>query len=225
MPSYFYLELDRTPPASVSIVIDGGQIYSTDQLVDLAISTADASKVGYTMKIWGDVDPVHNANVQTTEGASAWINYQESLQIKLSAGDGNKNVYLKIRDEVYNVSSQVSDSINLNTTVPQVTTSAISVAKISENTGKNEATFSFTSDVNFTEYKVKIVSSESATHDTGVLIGMANGSTGMSGTGTFSSATPINCKINGTDYATASSVDAIKCVKVFVRNEAGLWSV
>ena len=48
------------------------------------------------MKVWGNVNNAYNVNVQSTEGASAWIAYQTSLQIKLASGDGSKTVFLKI---------------------------------------------------------------------------------------------------------------------------------
>lgn len=87
------------------------------------------------------------------------------------------------------------------------------------------ATFSFTSDVAFTEYKIKVVPSKSSLHDAGTLIGTANGSTNMTATGTFKASAAITCKIYGKDLEAASSGDGEKIIKVFVKNAHGTWSV
>lgn len=87
------------------------------------------------------------------------------------------------------------------------------------------ATFSFTSNTAFTEYKIKVVPSNSSLHDAGVQIGTANGSTNMSATGTFKASTAISCKIYGKDLELASSGDGEKIIKVFVKNAHGTWSV
>ena len=225
MANYFNLILDTTAPQGVSISLNNGEVYATDQLVTATIATTDNPTTGYTMKVWGSVDNSYNANIQTTEGASAWIAYNTSQQVKVSTTDGEKTIYLKIRDDVYNESSQTSDSITLNTAVPTVTLGGVSVTKVSKVVGKNETTFSFTSDVPFTEYKIKVVSGTSSTQDTGVVILTTNGSTNMDGTGSFASGTPINCSIKGADLEVASAGDGTKIVKIFVKNEAGIWSV
>lgn len=99
------------------------------------------------MKVYGNVDTSYNANIQDTEGASAWITYSTSQEVKLSSGDGSKIVYVKIRDDVYNESSQASDSITLDTSVPVVTiNSGPDVTKISKQTGKRTCSFQFQAD-------------------------------------------------------------------------------
>lgn len=224
MANYFYLTLDTTAPASTTMQINGGAVYTTDQLVNVDIGTTDGDTTGYMMKLWGEVDISHNPSILTTEGASNWITYAPTIQIRLSDGDATKAVYSKIRDDVYNESGQMSDSITLNTAVPVATLGGISVTKISKVAGKNESTFSFTSDVVFTEYKIKIVTGISAQEDTGVQMGIVNGSTNMAASGSFPAGTPINCKITGTDLELASGGDGQKIVKIFVLNEAGIWS-
>ena len=176
--------------------------------------------------MWGNVDTTHNANIQGTEGASSWITYNVSQQVKLSPVDGSKTIYLKIRDDVYNESAQVSDSINLDQTIPVVTIVGPDVYKISKNNGKNISSFSFQCDSVFNEYKIKVVGASGATHDTGIQIGSANGSSNVSGNvGGYLASTPINCQITGADLESASAGDGSKIIKVFVRDEAGLWSV
>jgi len=225
MASYFTLTLDTTGPASPSISLDGGAEYATAQLVTATIGTTDTPTTGYQMKIWGDVDTTHNASIQTTEGASAWITYSTSQQVKLSSGDGSKTVYLKIRDDVYNESSQASDTIILDMTLPVVTVSNVSATKISKVSGKDEMTFQFSSDSIFDEYKVKVVATSGAANGTGTQIGTTNGSANVSGsTGNYPAATPITVTIKGADLEIASGGDGDKIIKVFVLDDAGNWS-
>ena len=225
MASYLTLTLDTTGPASPSISLDGGAEYATAQLVTATIGTTDSPTTGYQMKIWGDVDTTHNANIQDTEVASAWISYSTSQQVKLSSGDGSKTVYLKIRDDVYNESAQASDTIILDMTLPVVTVSNVSATKISKVAGKNEMTFQFSGDTQFDAYKVKVVATSGAAHDTGTQIGTVNGSANVSGsTGNYPAATPITVTINGADLELASGGDGAKIIKVFIQDDAGNWS-
>ncbi len=226
MANYFYLVKDTTGPASPSIQIDADAQFAVQQLVEATIGTGDGDTTNYQMKIWGDVDTEFNADVQGTEENSNWISYATSKQIKLSSGDGSKTVYLKIRDDVYNESSQASDSIILDTTLPVVTITGPDVSKISKKATKNVASFSFSIDTIFDEYVVKVVASTGAAHDTGTVILTANGSVNMSGNdGDYPASTPINCQINCADLEVASAADGQKIIKVFVRDKAGNWSV
>lgn len=234
MANYFNLILDTTGPSNPSIIINGGAYYSTADLVDLTINTGDGSTSGYQMKVWGDVDLANDSNIQDTEANSTWITFATSKQVKLSAGDGQKTINLRIRDEVYNESALVSDSIIKDTTLPVVTISGPDVSKISKINGKNECSFSFQADSEFEEYKVKAVSSTGASHDTGTLIPTTAGSTNMSGSfdadgalgdsNGHSANDPITCVINGADLETANAGDGTKIIKVFVRDDAGNWS-
>lgn len=226
MANNFTLTLDTTGPSNPSVQIEGGAAYVTQQIVDLTIGTSDGDTTGYQMLIWGSVDLAYNANIQDTDANSTWITYNTTQQIKLSTGDAEKTIYIKIRDDVYNESSQASDSTILDTTLPVVTITGPDVPKISKISGKNVCSFSFQSDVIFDEYKVKVVSAAGAAHDTGVLIGITNGSTNMSGNaGSYAASTPINCQIFGTDLETASAGDGDKIIKVFVKDQATNWSV
>ncbi|WP_100406684.1 hypothetical protein [Bacillus solitudinis] len=224
MSNYFLLTLDTTGPSNPTFVIEGGAAFSNDVFVNCAINTGDGTKTGYQMKIWGEVDATNEATIQPTEAESTWITYQSTKQVKLSSTDGPKTLYLKLRDDVQNESAQVSDSITLDTTKPIVTISGPDVSKVSKKSGKDVAAFSFMSDQAFAEYKVKVVSSTGAAHDTGTQISTANGSTNMFGT-TGAADTSINCSINGADLETASAGDGEKIIKVFVKDSAGNWSV
>ena len=218
MASFFNLILDTLAPSGVTLKINNGAQYTTTREVTLNIGTNDSDTVGYQMKIWG-IDGVD------TESAASWETFSTSKTVTLSDTDGLKKVYVKIRDDVYNESSSVSATITLNTTIPSVTITGPDVSKISKISPKNVATFSFVSDVDFEEYKVKGVPSASSLNDAGTLIGTTNGSTNMTGTsGGYKADTAIQCKINGADLEAASSGDGDKIIKVFVKNAAGTWS-
>lgn len=233
MANFFTLTLDTTGPASPSIVLNSNAQFATAALVTAAISTADASQTGYQMKIWGDIDLTwakNNGLVGSTatvvsEATALWITYAASKQLQLSSGDGAKSVSLQLRDDVYNVSATVSDSINLDTTRPIVTVTGPDVSKISKQVGKDVASFSFTADTAFVEYKVKVVSSSGADQGTGTQIGTTNGSTNMAATGTFAAGAVINSTIDGADLEAASAGDGSKVIKIFVRDDSGNWSI
>lgn len=218
MASYFNLVLDTLAPQGLSIKLNNGSQYTTSKSVTLGISLSDASTTGYQMKVWG----ISGAE---TEADASWETYAASKSITLLNNDGLKTVYVKVRDDVYNETATASATITLDTSVPSVTITGPDVSRISKTSPKDVATFSFTSDVAFAEYKVKVVPSKSSLHDSGVLIGTTNGSTNMSATGSFKANTAITCKIYGKDLETASSGDGQKIIKVFVKNSLGTWSV
>lgn len=218
MASYFNLTLDTLAPQGLTIKLNNGSQYTTSKAVQLAINVTDESADGYQMKVWG-IDGI------AKESDAVWETLANVKDITLPTGDGLKTVYVKVRDDVYNETAVTSTSITLDTSVPAVTIIGPDVSRISKTSPKDVATFSFTSDVAFTEYKIKVVPSKSSLHDAGTLIGTANGSTSMSATGTFKASTAISCKIYGKDLEAASSGDGEKIIKVFVKNTVGTWSV
>ena len=233
MANFFNLTLDTTGPASPSISLAAGATYATASLLTATIGTTDAPTTGFQMKFWGDIDlawakanGVVGAGATTVlEADGLWVTYATSKQLQLTTPDGVKTVNCKIRDDVYNESAQISDSITLDTTKPIVSITGPDVPKVSKQTGKCTAAFSFTVDTIFTEYKVKVVPSTGSAENTGTTILTAHGSTFMAATGSFPAATAISCTINGTDLEDASTGDAAKIIKVFVKDDAGNWSV
>lgn len=218
MASYFNLVLDTLAPQGLTIKLNNGSQYTTSKAVQLAINVTDESANGYQMKVWG-IDGI------AKESDAVWETLANVKDITLPTGDGLKTVYVKVRDDVCNETAAASATITLDTSVPAVTIIGPDVSRISKTAPKNVATFSFTSDVTFTEYKIKVVPSKSSLHDAGTLIGTANGSTNMTATGTFKASTAISCKIYGKDLEAASSGDGEKIIKVFVKNAHGTWSV
>ena len=226
MASYFNITLDTLAPSGNTFSINNADVFTNTSAVTAYFTTADASTTGYQIKIWGAVDTAENANIQTLEANSAWIAYSGSTAVKLSSGDGSKTLYGKIRDDVYNETAELSDSITLDTTAPVVTIStAPDVSRISKVAGKREVTFTWESDTQFDEYKIKVVSSSNALHNTGTTIGETY-STDMSGEAlNYPATTGITSVIDGRDLETASAGDGVKVVKVFVKDDAGNWSV
>jgi hypothetical protein len=228
--NYVTVELDLQAPATPTIAIEGGNMYATTDLVDVQIGTADTVTTGYEMKIWGAVDVGANLSIQATREASEWIAFvpNQPVQVRLSAGEGDKTLSVVLRDEVYNESGESSDTIKFDTTRPTVSVSPPDVPKISKQPLRNVVSFSFTADTPFVEYMVKVVNSIGATNDLGTVIPTTNGSVNTSGTtdvGTpfDTTTTPITVTINGSDLELAGGA-GLKTIKVFVRDEAGFWS-
>lgn len=218
MASYFNLVLDTLAPQGLTVKLNNGSQYTTSKNVTLSISISDTSTSGYQMKVWG-IDGA------SSEDNATWETFAATKSIALPTGDGLKTVYVKVRDDVCNETAAASATITLDTSVPAVTIIGPDVSRISKTAPKNVATFSFTSDVDFVEYKIKVVPSQSSLNDAGTLIGTANGSANMKGTGTFKKNNAISCKIYGKDLEMASSGDGEKIIKVFVKNAHGTWSV
>ena len=219
MASYFNLTLDTTAPSGLTLQINDGALYATSTAVTLKIAVSDGQTTGYQMKIWG-ISGVDD------EGSASWENYTTSKSVNLTSGDGLKTVYIKVRDDVGNESTQVSDTITLNTTVPVVTITGPDKSKISKIAGFNTSIINFPSDVEFEEYKVCVVPQNNSTQDAGTVIGTTNGSINTSGSdGDYPASENIQVTINGADLEAASSGDGVKIVKVFVKNAAGTWSV
>lgn len=219
MASFFNLILDTTAPAGVTLSLNDDARYTTSASITAKIGCSDEDTTGYQLKVWGGVAGA------ATEAEAAWVNFSATKAITLSTGDGKKTVNLKVRDDVGNEAAVVTKEIILDTAVPVVTITGPDKSKISKVENFNVAAISFTCDVDFVEYKVKVVPATNSLQDAGVVIGTANGSTNMSGTGEYPDAEAINCTINGADLEAAVAGDGEKIIKVFVRNAAGTWSV
>lgn len=219
MASFFNLILDTLAPAGLALQLNSGATYATSNTVTAAISLSDESKTGYQMKIWG-------IKAAAEEADASWETFTTSKSLVLTDGDGLKTVYIKVRDDVGNETAAVSASITVNTAVPVVTITGPDKSRISKVSGFDTCAFSFTSDVDFEEYTVRVVPSTSSLHDAGTEIPTTGGSTNTSGSaGGYKKATAINVTIKGADLESASSGDGTKVVKVFVKNAAGTWSV
>lgn len=219
MASFFNLTLDTLAPTGVSLLINNGALYTANTAVNLNIGCTCPDKTGYTMKIWGSVVGA------ATEAEATWQAYAETKAITLTATDGLKTVYLKVRDAVWNEAAAVSKTITLNTAIPVVTITGPDVSIISKVAGKDTSIVNFSTDADFSEYKVGVVTADNAAQGTAVVIPTTGGSINTSGNGSFKKDTNIQVTIKGTDLQTAAGgSDGTFIVKVFVKNIAGTWS-
>lgn len=219
MASYFNLTLDTTAPTGLALSINDDALYTTSTTVTLKIAVADGVTTGYQMKIWGIADVAD-------EGSASWETFATTKSVALTSGDGLKTVHVKVRDDVGNESAEVTDTITLDTTIPVVTVTGPDKSKISKVSSFNQSVINFTTDVEFTEYKVCVVPQTSSTQDAGTVIPTDNGSTNTSGSaGNYPASQNIRVTITGADLEAASSGDGVKIVKVFVKTASGLWSV
>lgn len=219
MASFFNLTLDTLAPTGLAVSLNDNAEYTTSATVTLSVEVEDSPTTGYQMKIWG-------INSAENEEDASWETYTPSKSITLISGDGQKTVCVKVRDDVGNETSAVTDTIILDTKVPSVTITGPDKSKISKVATFNESRFSFSADVAFEEYKVCVVPQNSSAQEAGQVIPTTAGSTNTSGSdGDYEASTPIQVMINGTDLETVSGGDGVKIIKVFVRTAAGTWSV
>ena len=204
MASYFQLTLDTLAPTISAFVINSGA----------SVTSSDAA----SMKIWG-------INGVASEADASWETFASTKSVTLTSGDGSKTVYVKVRDSVYNESSASSATITLSTALPTIAVVGADVSVISEQSGKNVATFSFTSNMALKAWKVKVVPANNSAQDAGEQIPSTAGSVNMTGT-TLAANTSVECKINGTDLSTAvGGADGTYIIKVFGQASANdLWS-
>lgn len=214
MASYFNLTLDTLAPTITAFSINNGASVTTDRNVTLNITAPEAA----SMKIWG-IDGVAN------EASASWETFSGTKSVTLTSGDGSKTVYVKVRDSVYNESAAASDTITLSTAIPTITITGPDVSVISEQSGKNVATFSFSSSMALKAWTVRLVPSNASAHDAGTQIPITGGSTNMSGT-TLAANTSKECKIYGADLSSAAGgTDGTYIIKVFGQASANdLWS-
>lgn len=108
---------DTTPPANTSVVIAGGATSTASTAVTLTFGATDASQM-----------MIGNSSAFTS---STWEVYTVTKLWTLTSGVGTKAVYAKFRDTTGNVSSPVSDTIELvagstaTTTLPIVVVTPI----------------------------------------------------------------------------------------------------
>lgn len=226
--SYFYLVLDTKPPANPRLVLDGGAAVAGRREVVVGIASPDyegGSRDVEMMLLWGDVDPAADALVQPTEAASAWQTFQPEYVVRLAGGSGRKTVNARLRDDVCNETPVFCGFIDLDLDSPVVTiASAIDRARISKVAPCDTAVFQWHASRPFTSYEVRVVPTVGSPHQAGAPIRSAHGSANTQGVGAFPADTVITTVVNGVDLEIASPGDSLKLVKVFVRDDAGVWS-
>jgi hypothetical protein len=202
-----------------------------DANVSLTRKIAVANDATLNIEIDGGTTNVNDlaTSTNTTAGvlSSSWITYDTSKNIKLSLGDGTKTIYLKIRDDVGNETTYVSDSISLDSTSPVVAImSGPTPNKISKVATYDTSAIEWQTDEAFVEYKIKVVPTTGSDNTTGTLVGTSNGSSNTSGSaGNYPASENITTNIKGADLEAASAGDGTKIVKVFVKDATGNWSI
>ncbi|WP_134682954.1 Ig-like domain-containing protein [Brevibacillus migulae] len=102
-----HFSIDTTSPQG-TLEINGGASHTNKRDVTLHINYGDAERMRFTNDPgnWND---------------STWVNAASQIPWTVEAGDGTKTVYMQLRDALGNVSSNYSDTIELDTTAPVVT--------------------------------------------------------------------------------------------------------
>ena len=233
--SSFNVVLDTTAPGGAALSLNGGASTSTSVDITAALTTTDNPVTGYQILIWGTgVDPAFNASIQTAQGSSSWITptwtgsgpFTANQAVRLTTGDGSKSVSARIRDDVWNETSTLTQSITLDTTAPTVNwTTGPDVTKVSTLSGKRTVNATFTIGAeSVVAYEVAVVANSGSARGSGTVIGTTNGSTGVSG-GAKANGTTQAVVLDARDIQAASAGDGTKVIKVFVQDAAGNWSV
>lgn len=236
MAGYTNLTLDTTAPSSVSVIINNEEIKTNSAEVTLSITCSDEDLKGYQMKIWG-------TSSAETEDSASWENFQNTKNITLPAGDGGKTVFVKVRDDVWNESVTVSDTIMLQTKLPSVLDLVLFNSKISLVSGRNMSTGIFEIDESISALKIMIVQNINAAYNdpTNISIPTKYGSYMESDLGRIPNASSdvleadetmvesvysLNFTLCADDIQTASPGDGVKIIKIFVKSaESGNWSL
>lgn len=224
----FNLTLDTTPPAAPSIQIAGGAAQTISLTPTLSISSSELDIKD--MLIYGDI--VDSNGDPITESDAVWQTFASTASIRFDEALETKTVYVKLRDDVGNISTAGSATIELVEEAPVVTIQSISTGtvtndgtyRISEQTGYNQATVTFRVDKQVQEYKAVVVQNTTDLHTAGTAI---TGTSWIAADNTEIKAanTDITLTITGTNYKTAVSSDGTYIVKIFAKSKAGNWSV
>lgn len=219
MAAHFNITLDTTAPAGGAISIDGGAVATNVQAVNVEITTTDPDTTNYEILVWGDID-----GGPATEGEAVWEAFTENRAVTLAAGDGEKTINVRIRDDVDNQTAILADTITLDTTAPAVTiTDGPTPAKVSIVAGNRISTAEFTPDADIVAWEARVAPAAGSTRDQSTLIGQVNGSVTQGGA--VAAATPVEISIDGRDLKAASDPDGVKIIKIFAQDDNGNWSV
>lgn len=98
--------VDVTSPSLINFTIDNGAAYTLTRAVTLTISASD--NMSGLDKIW----------ISENQLASTKVNFSSVLSCNLSAGDGEKTVFVMVQDKAGNLSPAMSKKIILDTEPP-----------------------------------------------------------------------------------------------------------
>ena len=101
---------DTSPPVGISLSINGNAVWTTSGTVELQIVAEDNFGVA-------------QMNISNTNSFSAadWTTFTTPVSWTLSAGQGNKTVYVKLKDAAgYESAAAISDTIQLDSILPVI---------------------------------------------------------------------------------------------------------
>lgn len=240
MASYINLTLDTTGVTPLQMLINDGAARCASTSVKVTITLAEEDMEyadSYSMAFFGDV-----------VGSGEWMKFAYEKNITLTEGDGAKEVIVVIRDDVHNEGEPAGDTITLHASVPVVTVSGPSVARISGKEGKDVTTFTFTADKPIHSFRVVAAESINVLHDDatsktlptlhGSRVTVVNDSgetvainseeelyLNLGGLGKFAAGKEFTVTLYANDICEISPEDGVKLIKVFVKEYDGNWSV
>jgi hypothetical protein len=103
----YMLRVDGIGPVAVACLVNGGALDTAALTVTLSLSATDASDDSSLLEMSFSND---------ASAWSPWTYFASPAEWPLAPGNGPKTVYARLRDPAGNVSSSVSDTINLDTT-------------------------------------------------------------------------------------------------------------
>lgn len=248
MAGYFSVTLDTLGPQGASVIVNGDEEQTSSTQLNLKILCTDIDTTGYQMKIWSDATEIY------TEQLASWEDYSSEKTLTVDpelVRNNTVTVFVKLRDDVWNESETVSDSIKVYVQSPIVNITGISRVRISKIPASDDESFAdrlfpkdtsivtFTVDSDCDELKVMVVDTVNAQYDDpfNVLIPTDGGSkitdsnaetiTIDDGLQIFSVQAngTYNAFVKGVDLENASPGDGVKIIKIFARSTNGFWSV
>ena len=244
-------ELDETVPAAtlaLRVADDSAALPAHSSVAKFAahVSGGDDAAEGKAVQylIYGDFSYGAQSAQGVTETAAVWTDlvyvdgqaYMVVSDMFMTEGEGNKNVYLKVKDNAGNVSAAAAQVVYYDPSAPEVVVSGVDYNRISkmhtarhDNAAKwnDETHFVFTPSEAIQAYKVVAYADQAAAEagsDADAVIPSDGGSVNMAATG-LNSADAVNAMIRGADLESAVPGDGIKIVVVYVQDLAGTWSV
>ena len=102
-----YFTIDNTAPTGGGFSINGGATYTTGTAVTLNTTCATDALIWWVQVAYGN-----------TASPTNWTTCSSSISWTLTAGDATKTVYMRFRDSLWNVTSDITHTIIYDTTAP-----------------------------------------------------------------------------------------------------------
>jgi hypothetical protein len=115
-PNFAVFYVDSIKPTG-SVIINNGEVATSNPLVEAALVIWDDRSISPNMEFMILAVPNNPASAVSSDPGitlNAWLPYQPTFSINLSAGVGSKNIYVLFKDEAGNTSSIYSDDIFLD---------------------------------------------------------------------------------------------------------------